>query len=62
MAACDAAISLGGRPLRAVGSTFFFMELSLTERGVKSVDIGVAFTIKRNVKENKVKGIGRITD
>jgi hypothetical protein len=40
MAACDAAISLGGRPLRAVRSTFFFMELSLTERSVNSIDFG----------------------
>jgi hypothetical protein len=42
MAACDAAISLGGRPLRAAGSTFFFTKVILTERGVKSIDIGIA--------------------
>jgi len=29
MAACDAAIALGGRPLRTAGRIFFFMEASV---------------------------------
>jgi hypothetical protein len=37
--ACDAAISLGGLPLRAAERTFFFMELILTERGVKPLTL-----------------------
>jgi hypothetical protein len=39
MTACDAAISLGGRPLRTAGSASFFMFHVLTERSVKSIDI-----------------------
>jgi hypothetical protein len=45
IAACDAAISLGGRPLRAVGRVFFFTEVILTERSVNSVDIGGSWVL-----------------
>jgi hypothetical protein len=39
MTACDAAISLGGRPLRTAEGASFFIFYVLTERSVKSIDI-----------------------
>ena len=54
IAGCDAAISLGGRPLRALLSLFFFMALILTERIVKSIDTSAAAIYYKTKRKGKL--------
>jgi hypothetical protein len=53
MAACDAAILLGGRPLRARRGDELFTTPFLTKRTVKTIDLPSA--VGYNKTERKVK-------